>query len=49
MRDLTIGQQEMVSIAKIIYQKANVIVFDEPTALLTNEEVEILFNLINDL
>ncbi len=49
VRDLTIGQQEMVSIAKIIYQKANVIVFDEPTALLTNEEVEILFNLINDL
>ncbi len=49
VRDLTIGQQEMVSIAKIIHQKANIIVFDEPTALLTNEEVEILFNLINDL
>ena len=49
VRDLTIGQQEMVSIAKIIHQKANVIVFDEPTALLTNEEVEILFNLIGDL
>ncbi|HHT24295.1 MAG TPA: sugar ABC transporter ATP-binding protein [Clostridiaceae bacterium] len=46
---LTIGQQEMVSIAKIIYQKANVLVFDEPTALLTNEEVEILFDLINRL
>ena len=46
---LTIGQQEMVSIAKIIYQKANVLVFDEPTALLTNEEVEILFKLINEL
>ena len=46
---LTIGQQEMVSIAKIIYQKANVLVFDEPTALLTNEEVGILFKLINEL
>ena len=49
VRDLTIGQQEMVSIAKIIHQKANVLVFDEPTALLTNEEVDILFKLINDL
>jgi ribose transport system ATP-binding protein len=49
VRNLTIGQQEMVSIAKIIYQKANVIVFDEPTALLTNEEVEILFELIREL
>lgn len=49
VRDLTIGQQEMVSIAKIIHQKANVLVFDEPTALLTNEEVETLFNLIKDL
>lgn len=49
VRNLTIGQQEMVSIAKIVYQKANVLVFDEPTALLTNEEVEILFNLINEL
>lgn len=49
VRNLTIGQQEMISIAKIVYQKANVLVFDEPTALLTNEEVEILFNLINEL
>lgn len=49
VRNLTIGQQEMVSIAKIVYQNANVLVFDEPTALLTNEEVEILFNLINEL
>lgn len=49
VRDLTIGQQEMVSIAKIIYQKANILVFDEPTALLTNEEVEILFKLIREL
>lgn len=49
VKNLTIGQQEMVSIAKIVYQKANVLVFDEPTALLTNEEVEILFNLINEL
>ncbi|MBQ9942391.1 MAG: sugar ABC transporter ATP-binding protein [Christensenellaceae bacterium] len=49
VRDLTIGQQEMVSIARVVHQKAKVIVFDEPTALLANEEVEILFKLIRQI
>lgn len=49
IKDLPIAQQEMVTIAKIVHEKAKVIVFDEPTALLANEEVEILFNLINKL
>lgn len=49
VKDLTVGQQEMVTIAKIVHQKAKVIVFDEPTALLANEEVELLFRLIADL
>lgn len=47
--DLTVGQQEMVTIAKTVHQKANVIVFDEPTALLANEEVSLLFDLIKKL
>ena len=47
--DLTVGQQEMVTIAKTVHQKANVIVFDEPTALLANEEVNLLFDLIKKL
>jgi len=49
VRDLTVGQQEMVTIAKTVHQKANVIVFDEPTALLANEEVNLLFDLIKTL
>jgi len=49
VRDLTVGLQEMVSIAKIIHEHAKVIIFDEPTALLATEEVGILFNLIRDL
>lgn len=49
IKDLPIAQQEMVTIAKIVHEKAKVIVFDEPTALLANEEVEVLFELINKL
>ncbi len=49
IKDLPIAQQEMVTIAKIVHEKAKVIVFDEPTALLANEEVELLFTLINKL
>lgn len=49
VKDLTVGQQEMVTIAKTVHQKANVIVFDEPTALLANEEVSLLFELIKKL
>lgn len=49
IKDLPIAQQEMVTIAKIVHEKAKVIVFDEPTALLANEEVDILFTLIGKL
>ena len=49
VKNLTVGQQEMVTIAKTVHQKANIIVFDEPTALLANEEVKLLFELINTL
>ena len=49
INELTIGQQEMVTIAKVVYQNAKVIVFDEPTALLANEEVQLLFRMIGQL
>lgn len=49
VKDLTVGQQEMVTIAKVVQEKAKVIVFDEPTALLANEETEELFRLIRKL
>ena len=49
VKDLTVGLQEMVSIAKIIHENAKVIIFDEPTALLATEEVGTLFKLIRDL
>jgi len=49
VKDLPVAIQEMVSIAKIIYDKANIVIFDEPTALLTNEETDRLFEIIKDL
>jgi ribose transport system ATP-binding protein len=47
--DLLPGQQEMVTIAKIVRDKTKFVIFDEPTARLTNEETETLFSLIKRL
>ncbi len=49
MGNLTVGKQQMCEIAKAISQKAEIIVFDEPTAALTDSEIEELFKIINDL
>lgn len=46
---LTVGKQQMVEIAKAISTNAKVIIFDEPTAALTDSEIEELFKVINDL
>ncbi|CCG57651.1 monosaccharide-transporting ATPase [Brachyspira pilosicoli WesB] len=46
---LTIAGQQMVAIAKSIYQNAKIIIFDEPTALLTNDEKIQIFNIIEHL
>src|SRR6266446_4632863 len=49
VRHLPPAQQEMVTIAKAVYEESKLIVFDEPTALLTNEQVAELFRLIRKL
>jgi ribose transport system ATP-binding protein len=49
VRHLPPAEQEMVAIAKAVYQESKLIIFDEPTALLTNEEVTELFGLIRKL
>lgn len=49
LKDLPIAKQEMVCIAKAVHDNANVIVFDEPSALLANEETQELFSLIKKL
>ncbi|MBS3994657.1 MAG: sugar ABC transporter ATP-binding protein, partial [Alkaliphilus sp.] len=49
INELSVAQQEMVAIGKILHLKAKLIIFDEPTALLTNEEIEELFKIIQML
>lgn len=46
IRNLSVAQQEMVSIGKTFHQKAKLVIFDEPTALLTNDETKQLFKII---
>lgn len=47
--DLGIGQQQLVEIAKALSKQARILVLDEPTAALTDAEVETLFAILNDL
>ena len=46
---LTVGKQQMVEIAKAISHDCRLLVLDEPTAALTQPEVEELFKIMNDL
>ena len=49
MSKMPVSQRQMVEIAKAVSFNAKVIVFDEPTSSLTEEEVEHLFKIINML
>jgi len=49
VKNLNIGKKQMVEIAKAVSQNADVLVMDEPTSSLTNQEIDILFELINRL
>lgn len=49
MGNLTVGRQQMCEIAKAISHEAKVIIFDEPSAALTEAEIEELFKIIRDL
>ena len=49
IRSLGIGQQQLVEIAKALSHDARILVLDEPTAALTDSEVETLFGILNKL
>ncbi|MBR5577694.1 MAG: ATP-binding cassette domain-containing protein [Lachnospiraceae bacterium] len=49
MGDMPVSQRQMVEIAKAVSYNSKVIVFDEPTSSLTEEEVEHLFEIIDML
>ena len=49
MDTLSIGQQQMIEIAKALMVDAKVIIMDEPTAALTESETEVLFKVVRSL
>ncbi|HNR31540.1 MAG TPA: sugar ABC transporter ATP-binding protein [Candidatus Hydrogenedentes bacterium] len=49
VNELSIAQQQMVEIAKALSFQAKIIVMDEPSATLTEHELNALFNLIREL
>lgn len=46
---LTVGKQQLIEIAKALTQKTEILILDEPTAALTESDVDILIKLLNDL
>ncbi|HEX5245771.1 MAG TPA: ABC transporter ATP-binding protein [Gaiellaceae bacterium] len=47
--DITVGQEQRVEILKALYRGADVLILDEPTAVLTPQEAQELFGIIRSL
>ena len=48
VRDLAVGVQQKVEILKALYQNTNLLIMDEPTAVLTPQETENLMKFVRD-
>lgn len=46
IKDITVGQQQRVEILKMLYRDSDILIFDEPTAVLTPQEIHELINII---
>ncbi|NOX24501.1 MAG: ABC transporter ATP-binding protein [Actinobacteria bacterium] len=49
IEDLPVGLQQRVEIIKVLFREAEIIIFDEPTAVLTPQEVEEFFGIMRSL
>ncbi len=49
VEDLPVGMQQRVEILRVLYQDSGILILDEPTALLTPQEVEDLYRVLNAL
>ena len=49
IQDITVGSQQKVEILKALYKGAEIIIFDEPTAVLTPQEIDEFINICNNL
>jgi general nucleoside transport system ATP-binding protein len=49
IEDITVGQQQRVEILKALYRRADILILDEPTAVLTPQEAVELFGILQNL
>ena len=49
IKDLPVGVQQRVEIIKLLYREAEILIFDEPTAVLTPQEADELFTIMREL
>lgn len=49
IKELSLAEKEMVTIAKVLLMNPKLVIFDEPTAVLTNKEKQLLFSMIRTL
>jgi len=49
IEDISVGMQQRVEILKMLYRNAEILIFDEPTAVLTPQEIEELMKVIKNL
>lgn len=49
IKDITVSVQQRVEILKMLYRDAEILIFDEPTAVLTPQEIEFLLQVIENL
>jgi general nucleoside transport system ATP-binding protein len=49
VENITVGQQQRVEIMKALYRNANIVILDEPTAVLTPQEAQELFQILETL
>jgi simple sugar transport system ATP-binding protein len=49
VQDITVGQQQRVEILKALYRDADILILDEPTAVLTPQEAVELFEILKEL
>ena len=49
IEDISVGMQQRVEILKMLYRDANVLIFDEPTAVLTPSEIDELISIMKNM
>lgn len=49
IENITVGMQQRVEILKILYRNADILIFDEPTAVLTPQEIDELIDILRKL